>query len=128
MRLISALKNLQHPNIVKILDIDFRKLDAAGYPVRLWIVMEFVDQRPDWDAFERTVPAADVRPIIRQVLSGLAYSHAHQIVYRMLCPRSILLDHDGKVKLTRFSGCRSIDVLNPAYTPEVFLLWINYLA
>ncbi|WP_316771622.1 AAA domain-containing protein [Streptomyces sasae] len=95
----SALKTLEHPNIVRMLD--------SGWDSELeryFIALEWVDRslkeemaqgRPlDWLAYFARFGG----PLV----SALAYAHEKQIEHRDLKPANVLLTDDGTVKLADF--------------------------
>ncbi|KAI9001810.1 kinase-like domain-containing protein [Hyaloraphidium curvatum] len=54
-----------------------------------------VPQRPFWDE-------NSVRPVLRDVVLGLAFLHSRGIVHRDIKPANLLLDADGRVRITDF--------------------------
>ena len=108
------LSNLQHPNIVNV--IDFDEEDGAyvmvleyvhGYNVGQW-------HRYMLDA-GRKLPVDHAIYIVTQVLDALEYAHTFaradgtpmQIVHRDVSPGNILLDTQGHVKLLDFGIARA---------------------
>lgn len=103
-----ALKELNHPNIVKVLDSGRHE----GYP---WLAMELVEgtdlgalveswsQRPPigkWKEIER---------IFRVLCDAIGYMHDMGLIHRDLKPSNILVSRDGKVKITDFGGVKGIE-------------------
>jgi serine/threonine protein kinase len=94
------MSQLDHPNIVKI-------LDTFQTDYSLYIVMELVR---GGDLFDRIVLRGryneqDARVIMAKVLSATQYLHDNNIVHRDLKPENILLvepDNDTEVKITDF--------------------------
>lgn len=95
-----AAAQLSHPNIVQVYDRG--RVDSLAY-----IVMEFVEGgslKPLLGPGKAMPPAEAVR-VIRQVLAGLAASHARGIVHRDIKPENIMLRGD-QVKIADFGIAR----------------------
>jgi serine/threonine protein kinase len=102
----SALHGLVHPNIVKAVAFD-------PYADPAYLVMEYVPGQ-NLRAYMRdgrTVAPTDAAAILRQVLSGLAFSHQQGLVHRDVKPENILIHEavaredfaaPGRVKVTDF--------------------------
>lgn len=58
-----------------------------------------------------------------QVLKGLEYCHANNILHRDLKPQNILIDKQGTVKLADFGLARFDTIPMKGYTNEVITLW-----
>ena len=96
---------LQHPNIVSVLDFD---RDAEN---RLFLVMELVEGR-DLDALVSSghLPVPLVLFLITEVLRGLGHAHdlpvstgtLRGIIHRDVSPHNVLLSWDGAVKVSDF--------------------------
>jgi len=90
-----ALKQLIHPNIVRILE--YGKQNEIPY-----LVMDFIDggtlrsrlaqQYPWWQAIDLLLPIA----------SALAYAHKNAIIHRDVKPSNILLTKGGQSRLSDF--------------------------
>jgi serine/threonine protein kinase len=107
------LANLQHPNIVNVLDFGE---DAAGYVM----VLEYVHgyNLAQWQVFlnrtHRTVDVEHALFIIGRVLAALEYAHTFTqpdgaltpIVHRDVSPSNVLLDMKGSVRLLDFGIAR----------------------
>lgn len=96
-REVQSAAALNHPHIVQVYDSGV----AAGLP---YLCMEFVEG-PTLQArlvqsgpfmLERALDVAD------QILSALGYAHSHGVVHRDVKPQNVLLDSDGRAKLTDF--------------------------
>ena len=88
--------HLQHPNIVKV--TNFSQDPLA-------MVMEFIPGRPLSQVIGREVgpiPFERAMPIIRQMLSAVAYAHDKGVVHRDLKPSNILVTTDGTIKVMDF--------------------------
>mmetsp|Transcript_18184 Transcript_18184/g.23450 ORF Transcript_18184/g.23450 Transcript_18184/m.23450 type:complete len:363 (-) Transcript_18184:121-1209(-) len=128
IREISLLRELDHPNVVKLLDI----IQAA--PGGLYLVFEYVShdlktfmdqsQRSD-DISERVgLPLQTVRSFLRQIIAGVGCCHTYRILHRDLKPHNLLISGDGRqVKLADFGLARLSAIPNGPYTFEVVTLW-----
>ena len=96
-----AIAILNHPNIVKVLDVGFG--ERLQYIVMEYIdgitLKEYLDQRNDirWkEAVHFTV----------QILRALQHAHDKGIVHRDIKPQNIMLLSDGTIKVTDFGIAR----------------------
>lgn len=81
---------LDHPNIVKILD--YFESDPQLGPC---VLMEYVDGT-SLSEFLSTKPSFGVRHhVLFQLFDALSYCHSKQIVHRDLKPSNILITHNG---------------------------------
>jgi Serine/threonine protein kinase len=98
-----GLLNLDHPNIVKILDAGVNKNTP-------YIVMEYIDGEDLEDLIKGKgkLPVNEALAIFGQLLSALAYVHNRGIIHRDIKPKNILIDKSEKVKLTDFGIAKSI--------------------
>ena len=89
-----AVAALDHPNIVRVFDID-----RLGK--RPFMVLEYVDGANLHDVVARTGSLSVERACyyIRQTAAGLAQAHAVGLIHRDIKPGNILLDRVGAVKL-----------------------------
>ncbi len=95
---------LQHPNIVSVYDSD-RHGDMA------FLVMEFIqgeDLKHHLDAGRRYSLEQSLG-MVRDLLSALDYAHRQSIVHRDVKPANLLIEVDGRVKLTDFGVARIQD-------------------
>ena len=93
---------LSHPNIVSIYD----RGEAEG---TYYIAMEFLDGRSLKELIVGRGPApVDVAvEYVRQILSALRFAHRHGIVHRDIKPHNVLVDGEGRVKVTDFGIARA---------------------
>jgi hypothetical protein len=93
----TALARLNHPHIVAV--HDFGQADDGHF----FMVMEYV-AGSDLAARlrEGRMPPAEALAVVRQVCEALEFAHANGVVHRDIKPGNILLDAEGRVKVTDF--------------------------
>jgi serine/threonine-protein kinase len=96
----SAAAGLQHPNVVGVFDRG--TFDGTHY-----IAMEYVDGASLKELIERGLSVDEAVEIVRQVLAGVRYAHAHGIVHRDLKPQNVLVDGEGRAMVTDFGIARA---------------------
>ncbi|GMP22176.1 hypothetical protein CsSME_00000308 [Camellia sinensis var. sinensis] len=104
IREISFLKEMEHTNIVKLLDIVNKERSV-------YLVMEYMDLNLRKYMMD-TSPGIMMKPRIIKILEGLVYCHSNKILHRGLKHESLLLDHGNQsiVKIADFGTTRSIFV------------------
>lgn len=99
---IEIMSNLQHENIVQM-------LDSFETEEELVVVMDYADgelyQILEDDG---TLPEDQVQLIACQLVSALYYLHSHRILHRDMKPQNILLAKGEKVKLCDFGFARAM--------------------
>jgi cyclin-dependent kinase 2 len=120
IREISLLKELDHLNIVKLLDI-------IHTDNKLFLVFEFLNQdlKKYMELYQNRngMPLNLVKSYLFQMLQGIAYCHTHRILHRDLKPQNLLLSTDGLIKLADFGLARAFGVPIRTFTHEVVTLW-----
>ena len=102
VREISILKQLQHPNIVQLLDV-------LHTETTLTLVFEYMDQ--DLKNYldicgDRGIDEYTVKSFLFQLLQGIAYCHKHRVLHRDLKPQNLLINMEGELKLAVRHGER----------------------
>src|SRR6266581_4659499 len=93
---------LSHPNIVSIYD----RGEAEG---TYYIAMEYLDGR----SLKELIIARGPAPIhlavdyARQILAAIRFAHRHGIVHRDIKPHNVLVDGEGRLKVTDFGIARA---------------------
>jgi len=96
-----AVAQLNHPNIVRVLDYGF---EGSYY----YIVLDYIDgsslrdHLASLDAEGLTLRSDRMMSILQQVAGALNYAHGLGYVHRDVKPGNILLSRDGRVVLTDF--------------------------
>jgi eukaryotic-like serine/threonine-protein kinase len=93
---------LSHPNIVSIYD----RGEAEG---TYYIAMEYLDGRSLKELILSRGPAPLNVAIdyARQILAALRFAHRHGIVHRDIKPHNVLVDAEGRLKVTDFGIARA---------------------
>jgi eukaryotic-like serine/threonine-protein kinase len=117
-----AVASLSHPNIVTILD---RGEDEG----RQFIVFELVEGRTLAEALrdEGRLPVRRALEIAIQVARGLGFAHEQGLIHRDVKPQNVILNGDGRAKVTDFGIARSLDVQGVTQSGAV-LGTSNYIA
>lgn len=114
------MKELQHPNILALIDI----LHSAN---TLTLVFEYMDSDLGTyfktHGFERRLDSLIIKSFMYQLLSGIEYCHAKQILHRDLKPQSLLVNLNGQLKIADFGLARSLTVPVGGYSSEVVTMF-----
>lgn len=94
-REFSILKDLNHPNIARILDFG---RDEKG---RYYFTSEFVEGEDFFRAARKKSPEG-IEGLVVQALRALEYLHSRRIYHLDLKPGNMLVTSDGRVKLIDF--------------------------
>lgn len=105
-REVLIMKFLEHPNIVNLIEvIDDQNND------NLYLVLEFVESKLVCEGFGDTQGIGDdtARTYLRDLVSGLLYLHAHNIVHGDIKPDNLLITSNGIVKIGDFNVSQVIE-------------------
>jgi eukaryotic-like serine/threonine-protein kinase len=104
----SAAK-LNHPSIVAVFDtgIDQPQPDSTD-PQRAYIIMELVTGRSLRAILNTALSLETAVNIAAQTADGLHYAHSQGVVHRDVKPANILVQADGRVKVTDFGIAKAI--------------------
>jgi beta-lactam-binding protein with PASTA domain/predicted Ser/Thr protein kinase len=93
---------LSHPNIVSIYD----RGEAEG---TYYIAMEFLEGRTLKELLIARGPMAiaDAITFVRQILNALRFAHRKGVVHRDIKPHNVMVDGDGRLKVTDFGIARA---------------------
>mmetsp|Transcript_59812 Transcript_59812/g.133259 ORF Transcript_59812/g.133259 Transcript_59812/m.133259 type:complete len:310 (-) Transcript_59812:619-1548(-) len=122
IREISILKELQHPNIVRLHDVIHTEK-------KLTLVFEYLDQDLKKMLDETTEEGGGLSPatlkvLLRQLLQGVAFCHDRRVLHRDLKPQNLLINkHNHELKLADFGLARAFGIPVRSYTHEVVTLW-----
>jgi len=118
IREISLLKELQHPNIVRLYDV-------VHTEKKLTLVFEYLDQdlKKYLDVCEGGLESTILKSFLYQLICGVMYCHHHRVLHRDLKPQNLLINREGELKLADFGLARAFGIPVRSYTHEVVTLW-----
>uniref|UniRef100_A0A8B9FB30 non-specific serine/threonine protein kinase n=1 Tax=Amazona collaria TaxID=241587 RepID=A0A8B9FB30_9PSIT len=100
---VVIMRDYQHENVVEMYN---------SYLVgdELWVVMEFLEGGALTDIVTHTrMSEEQIAAVCLAVLKALSVLHAQGVIHRDIKSDSILLTHDGRVKLSDFGFCAQVN-------------------
>ncbi len=99
-----AVARLSHPHVVTV--IDFGEDDGTPY-----IVLEYVEGETLKDRIKRLgrLPVDEAVAYAIEIARALSCAHAELLVHRDVKPQNVLIDMDGRGKVTDFGIARSLE-------------------
>ena len=99
-----SVAQLSHPNVVAVIDAG----EDAGHP---YIVFEFVDGETLKQRIDRLgrLPVDEAAAYAIEIGRGLAAAHARMLVHRDVKPQNVLIDREGRAKVTDFGIALSLE-------------------
>lgn len=118
IREIAILKELSHPNVVKLYDVLCK-------PGKLVLVFEYLenDLKKYMKSMNGRLTPGTIKNFAYQLVRGVEFCHSSRIIHRDLKPQNLLIDKDGNVKLADFGLARAFGLPVKTYTHEVVTLW-----
>jgi serine/threonine-protein kinase len=109
-----AVAQLNHPNVVTV--IDAGEDDGAPY-----IVFEYVEGETLKDRIRRLgrLPVSEAVAYAIEIGRALESAHASRLVHRDVKPQNVLIDADGRAKVTDFGIARSLEAQGLTATGRV---------
>src|SRR6478752_822261 len=99
-----AVAKISHPNVVAVIDAG----EDGGHP---YIVFEYVEGETLKQRIAR-VGALDTQEALAyaiEIARGLTVAHARNMVHRDIKPQNVLIDAEGRAKLTDFGISRQLE-------------------
>ena len=98
-----VMASLEHPHIVKVVNLG----EEQG---TYYLVMDYVEREQDrpsdlrelLEAGGGRLPPDTAADILSQICDAVAYAHRQGVVHRDLKPANVLMDAEGRVKVTDF--------------------------
>ncbi|KAI1359848.1 Pkinase-domain-containing protein [Xylaria arbuscula] len=123
LREIQILKDCSHKNIVKLREVVVGE-DTSRIE-NIFLVLEFIEH--DLKSILEDMPepflASEVKTLLLQLGSGVAYLHDHWILHRDLKTSNLLLNNRGQLKIADFGMARYVGDPPPKLTQLVVTLW-----
>ncbi|CAB4394469.1 unnamed protein product [Rhizophagus irregularis] len=118
IREISLLKELKHPNIVRLYDV-------LHTEKKLTLVFEYLDSdlKKFLDTYGGDLDKDTIKQLMYQLLKGIAFCHEHRVLHRDLKPQNLLINKRGELKLADFGLARAFGIPVRSYSHEVVTLW-----
>ena len=99
-----AVASLSHPHVVTV--IDFGEDDGTPY-----IVLEYIEGENLKERLRRSgrLPVAEAIAYAIEVGRALSCAHSERLVHRDVKPQNVLIDMEGRAKVTDFGIARSLE-------------------
>jgi len=121
IREISLLRELAHPNVVKLKDV--MMANSTIYLVFEYLNCDLKHYLDGCIKQNKKLSPIHVKSFVYQMLQGTSYCHAMRVIHRDLKPANLLLDEKGTLKLADFGLARTFGVPLRTFTHEVVTLW-----
>lgn len=118
VREVKYLRELQHENVIELLDVfTFKK--------NLSLVLEYLELDLEILRKDRSIvfSAADIKSWMLMLLNGLHHCHQQFILHRDLKPSNLLISSDGVLKIADFGLSRDFGVEYRNMTSQVVTRW-----
>src|SRR5919106_437004 len=99
-----TVAQLNHPHVVTVIDAG----EDEGAP---YIVFEYVEGETLKERIRRLgrLPVSEAVAYAIEIARALECAHAHRLVHRDVKPQNVLIDPDGRAKVTDFGIARSLE-------------------
>jgi eukaryotic-like serine/threonine-protein kinase len=109
-----AVARLNHPHVVIVIDAG----DDDGTP---YIVFEYIEGETLKDRIRRLgrLPVSEGVAYAIEIARALSCAHSNKLVHRDVKPQNVLIDRDGRAKVTDFGIARSLEAQGLTATGRV---------
>lgn len=120
LREANILLMLKHPNIIRV-----REMVVGSSMEKIFMVMDYCDNDLKYclDQCEQPFSAGEVKQLMLQLLSAIAFMHEHWYIHRDLKTSNLLYSNNGILKVCDFGMARRFGNPIAKYTQEVVTLW-----
>ncbi|EGC40130.1 hypothetical protein DICPUDRAFT_74328 [Dictyostelium purpureum] len=120
VREVKVLMELQHENIVNIKEIVLGKNINS-----IFMVMEFIDHdlRGLMEVIKKPFLPSEIKTLIKQLLSGVAYMHENWVIHRDLKTANLLYTNKGILKIADLGLAREYGSPIKPLSEGVVTLW-----
>jgi serine/threonine protein kinase len=126
VREINILLALEHPNIVNVSEVVMGHRHSDPRDDQIFMVMEYADHDLSTvmqKRMKQPFTLAEVKCLMIQLLSGVAYLHENWVLHRDLKTANILYTNKGQLKICDFGLARQYSSFPRKYTQMVVTLW-----
>ncbi|KAF4714954.1 hypothetical protein FOZ63_003534 [Perkinsus olseni] len=122
LREVDTLLRLRHENIITVSEVA-----VGARSTQIYMVMEYMEHELK-DLLEHLTPdeglrQAEVKSLVVQLLSGVAYMHDRWIIHRDLKTSNLLFNNRGVLKICDFGLARQYSEPIDPMTRKVVTLW-----
>lgn len=114
-----ALRVLNHPNIVRMLDAGWDEVSHRHYVALEWLEQDLLDSLRHAEPARWSWPHI-ARDVLMPLLGALGAAHARRIWHRDIKPSNVMMGPDGAVRLTDFGIAKLVDSLRLGMTVREF--------
>lgn len=109
-----SVSNLSHQNIVEVYDVG--EEDGNHY-----IVMEYIEGKTLKQLLKKreSLTLTEVIDIMTQVTDGIAHAHESYIIHRDIKPQNIMIEDNGRIKITDFGIAMALNATQLTQTNSV---------
>ena len=122
---ITLLNSFSHPNLVKLLEVEF-DMKYGAHPFRF--VFELLDKTLAQymiSAGPEGLHTILIKSFMFQLLNGVQMCHSHGFIHRNLRPHVLLINRQGKLKISNFASARAFQIPVRPMRAEVGMIWYN---
>uniref|UniRef100_A0A5S6Q9E7 Cyclin-dependent kinase 7 n=1 Tax=Trichuris muris TaxID=70415 RepID=A0A5S6Q9E7_TRIMR len=118
VREIKLLQEIQHVNIIKLLDVVVGRSSVA-------IIFEFMSTDLEYVIRDNQIllQTQHIKNMCLQIMTGLQFLHTHWILHRDMKPSNLLISNEGVLKIADFGLARTFGVSDQPMTPLVVTRW-----
>ncbi|CBY08855.1 unnamed protein product [Oikopleura dioica] len=105
---LKILRNLNHPNIIHLIDFQYNPLKEKIYFFMEYCVItlqNLLDLAPD-----KKLPIHQTHRYFVQLLNGLEYLHQIRVIHKDIKPGNLLLNAEQTLKITDFGVAEQLDL------------------